>query len=53
MRFVTLAYKNVVRRPFRSLLTVLGLSTAIAAVVALVGIANGFVRSFKDRKSVV
>jgi putative ABC transport system permease protein len=48
MRFFTLAYKNVARRPFRSLLTVLGLSTAIAAVVALVGIANGFVRSFSD-----
>lgn len=48
MRFVTLAYKNVARRPLRTLLTVLGLSTAIAAVVALVGVANGFVRSFSD-----
>ncbi len=48
MGFVTLAYKNVVRRRFRTLLTVGGLSAAVASVVALVGIANGFARSFND-----
>jgi putative ABC transport system permease protein len=48
MRFMTLVFKNVGRRPLRSLLTVCGLATAVAAVVALVGIAEGFVRSFRD-----
>jgi putative ABC transport system permease protein len=48
MRFVTLVIKNISRRPLRSLLTVCGLATAVAAVVALVGIADGFVRSFRD-----
>jgi putative ABC transport system permease protein len=48
MRFATLVLKNLTRRPVRSLLTVVGLSIAIAAVVALVGVANGFERSFMD-----
>ena len=48
MHFVTLVFKNVVRRRMRTLLTVCGLSTAVAAVVALVGISNGFVSSFND-----
>jgi putative ABC transport system permease protein len=48
MRFATLVYKNVLRRRLRSLLTVCGLATAVAAVVALVGIADGFARSFRD-----
>jgi putative ABC transport system permease protein len=48
MRFVTLIYRNVTRRRARTALTVCALSTAVAAVVALVGIANGFARSFQD-----
>ncbi len=48
MRFLTLVYKNVARRRLRTFLTIGGLSTAVAAVVALVGISNGFVRSFHD-----
>jgi putative ABC transport system permease protein len=47
MRFLTLVYKNVSRRRLRSLLTVGGLATAVAAVVSLVGIADGFARSFR------
>ncbi len=46
MHFTTLIYRNITRRRARSLLTLCALSTAVAAVVALVGIANGFTRSF-------
>lgn len=48
MHFTTLIYRNIARRRVRSLLTLCALSTAVAAVVALVGIANGFTRSFSD-----
>lgn len=48
MHFMTLIYKNVARRKERSFLTICGLSTAVASVVALVGISNGFGRSFND-----
>lgn len=48
MRFLTLVYRNVARRPIRSALTVCGMAIAIAAVVALVGIADSFQRSFLD-----
>lgn len=46
MRFTTLIAKNLLRRGVRTSLTVLGLGVAIAAVVALLGIAWGFERSF-------
>ncbi|WZO96118.1 ABC transporter permease [Isosphaeraceae bacterium EP7] len=46
MRFSTLILKNLLNRPTRSLLTVVGLAIGIAAVVALMGIAAGFERSF-------
>lgn len=48
MRFTTIAWRNLLRRPTRSVLTVAGLGVAVAAVVALVGIADGFERSFVD-----
>jgi putative ABC transport system permease protein len=48
MRLATLVYKNVTRRRIRSALTVSGMAVAVTAVVALVGIANGFQRSFLD-----
>ncbi len=48
MRFLTFVVKNLIRRPIRSALTVVGLSVAICAVVALVGIAEGFKRSFLE-----
>ncbi len=48
MRFIALVGKNLIRRPFRSALTLLALATAIAAVVALLGISQGFTRSFAD-----
>lgn len=46
MRFSTIAWRNLLRRPTRTLLTVAGLGVAVAAVVALVGISDGFERSF-------
>jgi putative ABC transport system permease protein len=41
MRFSSLIFKNVRRRPVRSGLTVSGIAVAVAAVVMLVGIASG------------
>lgn len=48
MRFLTFVYRNIARRPIRSALTVSGMAIAVAAVVALVGIAEGFRRSFLE-----
>ncbi len=48
MRFTALIWKNLTRRPARSLLTLLALATAIGAVVALLGISAGFTQSFSD-----
>ena len=44
--FITLIVRNILNRPVRTALTVLGLSVGIAAVVMLVGISWGFERSF-------
>jgi putative ABC transport system permease protein len=46
MRCLTIAAKNLRRRPVRSLLTALGLAAAVAAVVSLVGVAESFESSF-------
>lgn len=46
MFLLRLAARNVVIRPTRSLLTVLGVAVGVGAVVALVAIAEGFVLSF-------
>ncbi len=46
MRFSSLIIRNMRRRAVRTVLTILGLGIGIAAVVALVGIAWGFERSF-------
>jgi putative ABC transport system permease protein len=48
MHFITLIFRNVTRRRVRTGLTLCALSTAVAAVVALVGVSNGFTRSFGD-----
>lgn len=55
MWFSTLVVKNLIRRPLRSILTILAISLAIASVVSLVGIADGFEASFRklyDRKGI-
>lgn len=48
MQFSELVCRNVVRRPFRTGLTVAALATAMTAIVALLGICNGFKRAFSD-----
>ncbi len=48
MRTRTLILRNLVHRPVRTALTVAGLAVGIAAVVALLGIAWGFERSFLE-----
>jgi putative ABC transport system permease protein len=48
MRFPELVFRNIARRWFRTTMTLLALATAMAAIVALQGIANGFQRSFAD-----
>ena len=48
MRFYQFILKNVLQRKARSALTVLGVAIAVAAVVALVGIADGFQRAFGE-----
>jgi len=48
MSFLTLVFKNLLRRPTRSLLTMTGVAVGIAAVVALSSIAWGFQRSWEQ-----
>lgn len=47
MTFFTVVIRSLVRRPVRTSLTLLGISTGIAAVVALVGISGGFEKSWE------
>jgi putative ABC transport system permease protein len=46
MWFTTFIVKNLSRRLLRSLLTIFAIAIAIGAVVALVGVANGFEQTF-------
>ena len=48
MHFVDFVLRNLLRRRVRTALTVVGVSVAIAAVVALLSITGGFERSTKD-----
>lgn len=48
MRLATIIWRNLRRRPARTLLTVVGLAVAVTAVVSLVGITDGFERSYID-----
>ncbi len=45
MRFSTFVFRNVLRRRIRSTLTVTGMAVAVTAVVALVGLSDGFNRT--------
>src|SRR5438105_2737651 len=46
MWFITFVYKNLVRRPLRSFLTIMAIAIAIGSFISLVGISIGFQRSF-------
>lgn len=46
MQFYTLIWKNLIRRPVRSGLTIFAVAISIGCVVALVGISTGFKRTF-------
>lgn len=48
MRLATIIWRNLRRRPARSLLTVSGLAVAVTAAVSLLGITDGFERSYID-----
>jgi putative ABC transport system permease protein len=48
MLFLTFVLKNLLRRKVRSALTLVGVGISVAAVVALVGIAQRFESSFRD-----
>ena len=49
MRFTQFICENVFRRKMRSTLTGIGVAVAISAVVALLGVANGFEESSKEQ----
>jgi putative ABC transport system permease protein len=48
MKFPAFILKNVLRRPVRSSLTVVGVSVAVGAVVSLMGISGQFEKSFRE-----
>lgn len=48
MKFTTMTFRNVMRRPLRSGLTLTAVALAVCAVVSLVGIADGFKSTFMD-----
>jgi len=48
MNVCSVAWKNLFRRPARSLLTMAGIGGAVAAVVALVGLSRGLEQSFLE-----
>lgn len=47
MRFPMIAWRNVLRRPTRSLLTVIGVSVAVGSLIALLGLAGGIERTWR------
>ena len=49
MRFSTFVFRNVLRRPIRSTLTITGMAVAVTAVVALVGLSDGFTVSMRQQ----
>ncbi len=48
MSFLTFVLKNLFRRRVRTVLTLVGVSLAVGAVVALVGVSNGLESAFLD-----
>lgn len=48
MHFPTLTFRNTLRRPLRSCLTLVAVALAVGSVVALVGISTGFKQTFLE-----
>lgn len=48
MTFLDFTLKNLLRRPIRTILTVMGIGVGIGAVVALLGLARGLSQSWND-----
>ena len=48
MTLLTMSLRNMIRRPMRSVLTIIAMAVAVGAVVSLVGISRGFEDSFMD-----
>lgn len=48
MTFLTIVIRGLVRRPVRTILTMLGIAIGIASVVMLVGVAWGFEKGWSD-----
>lgn len=48
MRYLFLAFKNLMRRPIRSILTILGVALAVAVAVSLTGFNLGYRRSIDE-----
>jgi len=48
MRFILLAAKNLLRRPVRSVLTILGVGLAVAVAVSLTGFNRGYREAIED-----
>src|SRR5579883_3378945 len=48
MSFIAFIFKNLTRRPVRSLLTALGLAVAVASMVALLGISHNVSRAVEE-----
>lgn len=53
MTFLTIVVRGLVRRPVRTGLTLVGISIGIAAVVALVGMAQGYEKSIEKQLDVI
>lgn len=53
MTFFTIVFRGLIRRPVRTGLTLVGISIGIAAVVALVGIADGYKKSMENQMAAI
>lgn len=53
MTFLTIVMRSLTRRPVRTGLTLVGISIGIAAVVALVGMAQGYEKSIENQLNVI
>lgn len=53
MNFFTIVVRGLLRRPVRTGLTLVGISIGIAAVVALVGIADGYKKSMEKQMEAI